>query len=110
MGSQDIRALGAADGASVRGRGLDCSATHGDARHHVYGGLSMRLVAGSVIFGWLFLGASFAPAGAAGGTMRFSGKKGGFLITRFTARAPIRAGPRDKNGGAECGLACETIP
>src|SRR5438445_12119440 len=95
MGSQDIRALGAADGASVRGRGLDCSATHGDARHHVYGGLSMRLVAGSVIFGWLFFGAWCAPACADGGTMRISEKKGGFLITVLYAPRPFRAGPLD---------------
>src|SRR5262245_61429804 len=40
--SQGIRALGAAGCASVRGRGLDCSATHADAWHHVCGGINMQ--------------------------------------------------------------------
>ena len=55
----------------------------------------MRPLAGSVIFGWLFLGTWCAPACGDGGTMRMSEKRGGFLITVFTAPAPFRAGPVD---------------
>src|SRR5438132_5363998 len=83
--TQGIHALGVADRTSVRGRGLDCSATHADARRHVCGGINMRPLAGSVIFGWLFLGTWCAPACGDGGTVRMSEKRGGFLITVFTA-------------------------
>src|SRR5207244_4867928 len=101
MGSQGIRALGAADGASVRGRRLDCSATHGDARHHVYGGLSMRLVAGWLIFGWVFFWARCAPAGCGGGADRIFEKKGGFPVTAFYPAAPLPAGPVGLTGAVQ---------
>jgi hypothetical protein len=55
----------------------------------------MRTVVGSAIFGWLFLVTWCAPAGADGGTMRLSEKKGGYQITVFTAPAPFRAGAVD---------------
>jgi hypothetical protein len=55
----------------------------------------MRPVLAGVIFGWLFLGTWCAPAGADGGLMRFSRKKGGYQITVFTAPTPFRAGAVD---------------
>jgi hypothetical protein len=55
----------------------------------------MRPVIGGMIFGWLFLGSPCAPASADGGSMRLSGKKGGYQITVFTAPTPFRAGAVD---------------
>jgi len=70
----------------------------------------MRPLAGSVIFGWLFLGAWCAPACADGGTMRISEKKSGFLITVFTAPAPFRAGPVDISVLVQDALTGEPVP
>ena len=94
-GPEDAGALGGALGPSVRGRSLDCSPTHADAWHPVSGRIRMRSMIGSVIFGWLFLGTWCAPASADGGSLRLSGKKGGYQITVFTAPTPFRAGPVD---------------
>jgi len=55
----------------------------------------MRPAAGGVILGWLFLVTWCAPARADGGSLRLSGKKGGYQITVFTAPLPFRAGPVD---------------
>ena len=55
----------------------------------------MRPMIGGVIVGWLLLGTWCAPAIADGGSMRLSGKKGGYQITVFTAPTPFRAGPVD---------------
>lgn len=52
----------------------------------------MWAVAG-VIITWLFLGS--APAHGDGGAVRMSAKKGGLLVTLFTAPTPFRAGPVD---------------
>jgi hypothetical protein len=55
----------------------------------------MRPFIGSVILGWLFLGTWCAPALADGGSMRLTGKQGGYRITVFTAPTPLRAGAVD---------------
>jgi hypothetical protein len=55
----------------------------------------MRLIIGGVTFGWLLLGTWCAPAIADGGSLRLSGKKGGYQITVFTAPTPFRAGAVD---------------
>jgi hypothetical protein len=70
----------------------------------------MRPLAGSVILGWLFLGTWCAPACADGGTMRMSEKRGGFLITVFTAPAPFRAGPVDISVLVQDAVTGEPVP
>jgi hypothetical protein len=55
----------------------------------------MRAAVGGMIFGWLFLGIWCAPASADGGSIRLSGRKGGYRITVFTAPTPFRAGAVD---------------
>jgi len=55
----------------------------------------MRPLVSGVIFGWFLLGTWCAPACGDGGTIRLSEKKGGFLITVFTAPATFRVGPVD---------------
>jgi hypothetical protein len=55
----------------------------------------MRPMLGGVIFGWLLLGSWCAPASADGGSLRLSGRKGGYQITVFTAPTPLRAGSVD---------------
>ena len=44
---------------------------------------------------WLGLGVASAPALADGGTLRFSGRRGDWSITVFTAPTPLSAGPLD---------------
>ena len=70
----------------------------------------MRPVVGGVIFGWLFLGTWCAPAVADGGTLRLSGKKGGYQITVFSAPTPFRAGPVDIGVLLQDGLTGEPLP
>ena len=70
----------------------------------------MRPMAGSVIFGWLFVGTWCAPAWADGGTIRISERKDGFLITVFTAPAPFRAGPVDISVLVQDALTGEPVP
>jgi hypothetical protein len=55
----------------------------------------MRPVVAGTIFAWLFLGIWCAPARSDGGSIRLSGKKGGYQITVFTAPTPFRAGAVD---------------
>jgi hypothetical protein len=55
----------------------------------------MRTVVGGVIVGWLSLGTWCAPAGADGGSLRLSGKVGGYRIAVFTTPTPFRTGPVD---------------
>ena len=55
----------------------------------------MRPMIGGVTLGWLLLGTWCAPAIADGGTMRLSGKTGGYQIAVFTAPTPFRAGAVD---------------
>jgi hypothetical protein len=55
----------------------------------------MRAVVGSVTFGWFLVGIGCPPGIADGGTLRFSGTKGGYRITVFTAPTPFRAGTVD---------------
>jgi hypothetical protein len=55
----------------------------------------MRPVLGNVILAWLLLPTWCATAGADGGLMCLSGKKGGYQITVFTSPTPFRAGPVD---------------
>jgi hypothetical protein len=55
----------------------------------------MRPVVVGVIVGWFFLGTWCAPAGADGGSLRLSGKKGSYRISVFTAPTPFRAGAID---------------
>src|SRR5437879_11814676 len=47
---------------------------------------------------------------ADGGTMRISAKKGGFLITVFTAPAPFRAGPVDISVLVQDALTGDLVP
>jgi hypothetical protein len=70
----------------------------------------MRTAVGSVIVGWLFLVTWCAPAGADGGTLRLSEKKGGYQITVFTAPAPFRAGPVDLSVLVQDSLTGEPMP
>jgi hypothetical protein len=55
----------------------------------------MRPMIGGVILGWLFLGTWGARASADGGSLRLSGKKGGYQISVFTAPTPLRVGVVD---------------
>ena len=55
----------------------------------------MRPVIVVAIVGWLVLGIRSTPALADGGSMRLTGKRGGYRITVFTAPAPFRAGAVD---------------
>jgi hypothetical protein len=55
----------------------------------------MRPVAGGVLLGWLLVPIFCASVIADGGTVRLSQKKGGYLITVFSAPTPFRAGPVD---------------
>jgi hypothetical protein len=70
----------------------------------------MRTLAGSLFFGWLFLVACCAPVCGDGGTMRMSEKRGGYLITVFTAPAPFRAGPVDISVLVQDALTGEPVP
>jgi len=70
----------------------------------------MRPVTRSVIFAWLFLGTWCAPACGDGGTIRLSEKRNGFLITVFTAPAPLRAGPVDISVLVQDALTGEPAP
>jgi hypothetical protein len=55
----------------------------------------MRTVFAGAIGLWLSLGTWHAPANADGGSLRFSGVKGGYRISVFTAPTPLRAGTVD---------------
>jgi len=55
----------------------------------------MRPVVVVVIVGWLVLGIWSTPALADGGSMRLTGKRGGYRIAVFTAPTPFRAGAVD---------------
>lgn len=55
----------------------------------------MRPMIGGLTFGCLLLGTWCTPAVADGGSMRLSGKKGGYQIAVFTAPTPFRAGTVD---------------
>jgi hypothetical protein len=55
----------------------------------------MRTMLAGVIVGWLLLGTWCAPVSADGGSLRLSGKRGGYQITVFTAPTPFRAGAVD---------------
>jgi hypothetical protein len=55
----------------------------------------MRPMIGGLTFGCLLLGTWCAPAVADGGSMRLSGKEGGYQIAVFTAPTPFRAGTVD---------------
>ena len=57
--------------------------------------MSMRSLVRKEILGWLLLPLWCAMAAADGGSMRLSGKKGGYHISVFTAPTPFRAGPVD---------------
>ena len=70
----------------------------------------MRPMVGGVIFGWLLLGTWCAPAVADGGSLRLSGKKGGYQITVFTAPTPFRAGPVDISVLVQDGSTGEPMP
>jgi hypothetical protein len=63
-----------------------------------------------VIFGWFFLGTWCAPACGDGGTIRMSEKRGGYLITVFSAPAPFRAGPVDISVLVQDALTGEPVP
>jgi hypothetical protein len=69
----------------------------------------MRPVTSGVFFGWLFLGIC-VPACGDGGTLRMTEKKGGLLITVFTAPAPFRAGPVDISVLIQDALTGEPVP
>jgi hypothetical protein len=53
-----------------------------------------RAVVGGIV-AWLVLGIWCTPARADGGSMRLSGKKGGYRITVYAAPTPLRAGAVD---------------
>ena len=55
----------------------------------------MRLMIGGVMIGPVLLGVWCAPASADGGALCFSGKRGAYQISVFTAPTPFRAGPVD---------------
>jgi hypothetical protein len=55
----------------------------------------MRPMLAVMISGWLLLGIWCAPVSADGGSLRLSGKKGGYQVTVFTAPTPFRAGAVD---------------
>jgi hypothetical protein len=70
----------------------------------------MRTLASGVIFGWLFLGTWCAPACGDGGTVRISERRGGLLITVFSAPAPFRVGPVDISVLVQDALTGEPVP
>jgi hypothetical protein len=55
----------------------------------------MRAVVVGMILGWVFLATGCTPARADGGSLRLSGKQGGYQIAVFTAPTPLRAGAVD---------------
>jgi hypothetical protein len=57
--------------------------------------LRMRPMIRSMVVAWFLLGNGCAPAMADGGTLRLSGKEGGYRIAVFTAPTPFRAGAVD---------------
>jgi hypothetical protein len=70
----------------------------------------MRSLAGGVVFGWLFLGTWCAPACGDGGAVRMSEKRGGLLITVFSAPTPFRVGPVDISVLVQDALTGEPVP
>lgn len=70
----------------------------------------MRLVLGSLMSGWLFLGSCCAPASGDGGTILMSEKKGDYLITVFTAPTPFRAGSVDISVLVQDSLTGDLVP
>jgi hypothetical protein len=70
----------------------------------------MRLLAGAVIFGWLFLRSCCAPAYGDGGTVLLSEKTGGLLVTVFASPAPFRAGPVDISVLVQDALTGQPLP
>jgi hypothetical protein len=55
----------------------------------------MRSTVRATIFGWFLFAIWCAPAAADGGSLLWSGKRGGYRITVFTAPTPFRAGAVD---------------
>jgi hypothetical protein len=70
----------------------------------------MRSVVDGIIVGWSLLGIWCAPASADGGTMRLSGKRGGYQVTVFSGPTPIRAGPVDISVLVQDSMTGEPMP
>jgi hypothetical protein len=72
--------------------------------------MTMRRAVGGVMFGWVLLGIGCPPAGADGGLLRLSAKKGGYQISVFTSPTPLRAGPVDISVLVQDSLTGEPMP